>query len=64
MAKDLGKKTLILASLTVFGIACVGVAVLKQKEDQEVDKYLGEYQEEAYPIGQQEEDYSKQKLSL
>ncbi|MDQ2096781.1 MAG: hypothetical protein QQW96_03940 [Tychonema bourrellyi B0820] len=60
MTKDLGKKTLILG-LAVLGIACVGVAVLKQKEDQEIDKYLGEYQEEAYPIGQQEEDYSKQK---
>jgi hypothetical protein len=61
MTKQLSKKFVILglASLTVAGFAyAVNVSPGQQAE---VDKYPGEYQEEAYSIGQQEEDYFKSK---
>ena len=49
-----------LAGLAVAGLACAAV-IVKKSEQAEVEKYLGEYQEEAYPIGQQEDDYFKSK---
>lgn len=50
MPKQLSKKSvvLVLATLTVTGIVCA-VNVAKENEQAEVDKYLDEYQEEAYP---------------
>ena len=60
MARQLSKKSVILGltGLAVTEIACV----LTVKGNQaEINEYLGEYQEEAYPIGKQEEDYSKSK---
>ncbi|MEG3981839.1 hypothetical protein [Microcoleus sp. D3_18a_C4] len=64
MAKQLSKKSVILglAGLTVAGLTdFAAVTIIKKNEQAEVDKYLGEYQEEAYSIGQQEEDYQKSK---
>ncbi|PSB52041.1 hypothetical protein C7B67_08515 [filamentous cyanobacterium Phorm 6] len=61
MTRQLSKKSVILAltGLAVTGLACT--LTVKTKEKAKVNEYPDEYQEEAYSIGQQEEDYSKQK---
>ncbi len=61
MAKQLSKKSVILvwAGLAIVGFACA--VTVTENEQAEVDKYLGEYQEEAYSIGRQEEDYQESK---
>ncbi|MCC3459787.1 MAG: hypothetical protein JGK33_08955 [Microcoleus sp. PH2017_11_PCY_U_A] len=56
--KKLEKALIVGLALTT---VCVAINILSQKDKQEVDQYLGEYQEEAYPIGQQEEDYQNLK---
>lgn len=58
MPKKLSRKCVILglAGLAIAGIAC---AVTVEREKAEVDRYLGEYQEEAYPIGTQIEKEEK-----
>lgn len=59
MAKQLNKKSVVLglAGLAVAGLAYA--VTVKENEQTELDKYLGEYQEEAYPIGEQMEKEEK-----
>lgn len=61
MAKQSSKTSVI---LVLTGLAVTGLAyalTVKAKEEAKVNEYPDEYQEEAYPIGQQEEEYFKQK---
>ena len=60
MTRQLSKKSVILAltGLAVTGLVCT--LTVEPKQALQINEYPDEYQEEAYPIGKQEEDYSKQ----
>jgi hypothetical protein len=54
------KKLVVLSSLVCLGLTAAFIWK-KSQEDLE-NKYFGEYSEEAYPIGQQEEQYFNSNL--